>query len=259
MVTLKLALEQPTDPSANQKVYLDNQKLVNWYTNDVIVINNGSGTFDASVVNNTANVQAGNGTFTALYPKTTTSGQNNTAGNGTVTVTIPAVQTYVEGSDGMQNLKDLPMAAYLNTSESGVPPVLMFRNLASLIKVTVENPSSSDPFRVNSIKLSSTNGVALHGTYKWTFSQSTNNYVPNSFVDKTSTNDPNNTYRSEIMLDLNDNNTFDTIGKKGSKTYYIVVAPIQNCSLRIEVRGAVLGNYWKGAEGDHRGEAEPSA
>lgn len=234
MVTLKLALEQPTDPSANQKVYLDDQKLVNWYTNDVIVINNGSGTFDASVVNNTANVQAGNGTFTALYPKTTTSGQNNTAGNGTVTVTIPAVQTYVEGSDGMQNLKDLPMAAYLNTSESGVPPVLMFRNLASLIKVTVTNPNATYTFRINSIKLSSS-AANLHGTYTYSFNnRSSNKTVP------TVTSSTSPTYGKEIMLDFN--HTWTTIAGGRSKDFYLVVAPVSTASsFTIDVRGAVVG------------------
>ena len=230
MVTLKLALEQPTDPSANQKVYLDNQKLVNWYTNDVIVINNGSGTFDASVVNNTANVQAGNGTFTALYPKA----NGNSAGDGTVTVTIPAVQTYVEGSDGMQNLKDLPMAAYLNTSESGVPPVLMFRNLASLIKVTVTNPNATYTFRVNSIKLSSS-AANLHGTYTYSFNnRSSNKTVP------TVTSPTSPTYGKEIMLDFN--HTWTTIAGGSSKDFYLVVAPVSTASsFTIDVRGAVVG------------------
>ena len=230
MVTLKLALEQPTDPSANQKVYLDNQKLVNWYTNDVIVINNGSGTFDASVVNNTANVQAGNGTFTALYPKA----NGNSAGDGTVTVTIPAVQTYVEGSDGMQNLKDLPMAAYLNTSESSVPPVLMFRNLASLIKVTVTNPNATYTFRVNSIKLSSS-AANLHGTYTYSFNnRSSNKTVP------TVTRSTSPTYGKEIMLDFN--HTWTTIAGGSSKDFYLVVAPVSTASsFTIDVRGAVVG------------------
>ena len=233
MVTLKLALEQPTDPS-NQKVYLDANKLVNWYTNDVIVINNGSGTFDASVVNNTANVQAGNGTFTALYPKTTTSGQNNTAGNGTVTVTIPAVQTYVEGSDGMQNLKDLPMGAYLTSSDASSVPVLMFRNLASLIKVTVTNPNATYTFRVNSIKLSSS-AANLHGTYTYSFNnRSSNKTVP------TVTSSTSPTYGKEIMLDFN--HTWTTIAGGSSKDFYLVVAPVSTASsFTIDVRGAVVG------------------
>lgn len=254
MVTLKLALEQPTDPSANQKVYLDNQKLVCWYTDDEIKIHNGSSISTSHVLNQTATVAQGTN-YTAVYPAANSLGTANTVSNGSVTVTIPAVQTYVEGADGRQNLKDLPMGAYLTSSDASSVPVLMFRNLASLIKVTVENPSSTHPFRVNSIKLSSTNGVSLHGTYKWDFSTSSNNSVP--VLDVSNSSSP--AYGSEVMLDLNDNNTFDTIGEEGSKTYYIVVAPIQNCSLRIEVRGAVLGNYWKGAggnsSGDYNGEA----
>lgn len=260
MVTLKLALEQPIDPS-NQKVYLDDQKLVCWYTDDEIKIHNGSSTSTSQVLNQTATVAQGTN-YTAVYPAANSLGTANTVSNGSVTVTIPAVQTYVEGADGRQNLKDLPMGAYLTSNDAGNVPVLMFRNLASLIKVTVENPSSQHPFRVNSIKL--TGSVPLHGEYMWNFSQSTNDYSPAMYTSSTSP-----TYGNEVLLDLNgcanpndetdlSKYTFDTIGPDGSKTYYIVVAPFTTAStsFKVEMRGAVLGNYWEGsATGNYPGEA----
>lgn len=260
MVTLKLALEQPTDPS-NQKVYLDDQKLVCWYTDDEIKIYNGSSASTSPVLNQTATVAQGTN-YTAVYPATNSLGTANTVSNGSVTVTIPAVQIFGRGTDGRQNLKDLPMGAYLTSNDASSVPVLMFRNLASLIKVTVENPSTQHPFRVNSIKL--TGSVPLHGTYTWNFSQSTNDYSPTMYSTSTTP-----TYGTEVLLDLNGsanpNNpndlsgyTFDTIGPNGSKTYFIVVAPFTTAStsFKVEMRGAVLGNYWKGgAAGNYAGEA----
>ena len=275
MVTLKLALEQPTDPSANQKVYLDDQKLVCWYgTSDESIRVNNSNT-PIQVHNNTASVEESN-TYTAVYPFQNSLGDVNSANNGSVTVTIPAVQTFERGADGRQNLKDLPMGACLTSATDANVPVLMFRNLASLIKVTVENPSATHPFRLNSIKLSSTNNVPLHGKYRWDFKNnganvSTNNYSPTTFAADL-TDNSTITYRSEIMLDLNgmanpsnpndlSKYTFDTIGPDGSKTYYIVVAPITTaCTLRVDVRGAVLGDNWEISEsnvitGSFNGEA----
>ena len=250
MVTLKLALEQPTDPS-NQKVYLDGQKLVCWYgggysyqyglsvvnVDETIKINNSGNNNNNTynVENNTIEVPSGS-TFTAVYPATTTAGDFNTADAGTVTYFIPAVQTFTPGPNNIgQNLRDLPMAAYLDPSESGVPPVLMFRNLASLIKVTVHNPSTSKPYRLNSIKLSSTNGQPLHGKFTYTFSHSTNNTAPG-------TPTPSGTqpaYNSEVMLDFN--HAWETVSPNGSRDFYIVVAPFSNSSLRIQIRGALLG------------------
>ena len=261
MVTLKLALEQPTDPSANQKVYLDDQRLVNWYgegytlvynvlysfsvEKDKIKIN-GNNKYD--VKNNTTVVPSGS-TFIAVYP----ANNDNTVdvNHQSVTVTIPAVQTYTPGPGfSGQNLRDLPMAAYLDPSESGVPPVLMFRNLASLIKVRVHNPNSSSsgkPFRLNSIKLSSTNGQPLHGKFTYSFSHSTNNTAPG-------TPTPSGTqpaYNSEVMLEFN--HTWELIPAGGYRDFYIVVAPVTNCNFRIQVRGAVLGS--SSSDGFSNGEA----
>ena len=261
MVQLRIALEQPSNPSGSQKVFLDDQNLVNWYgtTDESIRVNNGN--TPIQVHNNTANVGESN-TYTAVYPYQNSLGDVNTANNGSVTVTIPAVQTFERGADGRQNLKDLPMGAYLTAAKAADVPVLMFRNLASLIKVTVENPSSQHPFRVNSIKL--TGSVPLHGKYTWIFNQSTNDYSPAMYTSYTSP-----TYGKEVLLDLNgcanpnDQNdlskyTFDTIGPDGSKTYYIVVAPFTTAStsFKVEMRGAVLGNYWiDGPAGNYPGEA----
>ena len=262
MVTLKLALEQPTDPS-NQKVYLDDQKLVCWYgegytlnynvlysvnVEDKIKINNNT-----YYVKNNTTVVPSSSTYIAVYPAKTTANDNNTVDvdNHSVTVTIPAVQTYTPGPGfSGQNLKDLPMAAYLDPSESGVPPVLMFRNLASLIKVRVHNPnstSSGKPFRLNSIKLSSTNGQPLHGKFTYTFSHSTNNIGPGTST--TSGTQP--AYNSEVMLDFN--HTWELVPAGGYRDYYVVVAPFTNCNFRIQIRGAVLGS--SSSDGYSNGEA----
>ena len=232
MVTLKLALEQPTDPS-NQKVYLDDQRLVCWYTDDEIKIHNGSSTSTSQVLNQTATVAQGTN-YTAVYPAANSLGTVNTVSNGSVTVTIPAVQTYVEGADGRQNLKDLPMGAYLTSSDAGNVPVLMFRNLASIIKVTVTNPNATYTFRVNSIKLSSS-AANLHGTYTYSFNnRSSNKTVP------TVTSSTSPTYGKEIMLDFN--HTWTTIAGGSSKDFYLVVAPVSTASsFTIDVRGAVVG------------------
>ena len=251
MITLRLQCEQPTDPT-NQKVYLDGQKLVCWYgggyqyqyglsvvnVDETIKINNSNADNDNTynVENNTVVVPSGS-TFTAVYPATTTAGDFNTANEGTVTYYIPAVQTFTPGPNNTgQNLRDLPMAAYMDPRESGVPPVLMFRNLASLIKVTVHNPSTSKPYRLNSIKLSSTNGQPLHGKFTYTFSHSTNNTAPG-------TPTPSGTqpaYSSEVMLDFN--HAWETVAPNGSRDFYIIVAPFSNSSLRIQIRGALLGD-----------------
>ncbi|MBQ9508940.1 MAG: hypothetical protein IJR53_05935 [Bacteroidales bacterium] len=261
MVTLKLALEQPTDPS-NQKVYLDDQRLVNWYTSytynrnifecvggamgphrvdeKIRIINNNDQENLSYVENYTAEVNSGT-TYTAVYPATNSLNEDNVVySNGRVKVKIPAVQAFVPGPNNVgQNLVDLPMGAFLNTSQSGVPPVLMFRNLGSLIKVTVENPSISYPFRINSIKLSADN-VNLCGENTWTFNgASSNNTVPTLASSASG--------GKEVMLDFN--HIYKTIPSGQSETFYIVVAPLNStCSLRIQVRGAVVGTNGTNSE-----------
>ena len=261
MVTLRLQCEQPTDPTARQKVYLDADKLVNWcapYTYqknmtesptvaDSVKIFNGSATDISIVENYTASATISSGAnYTAVSPVHATDGVENSVSNASVTVHIPAIQEFIPGPDGKQNIKDLPMGAYLTNATNSSTPVLMFRNLGSLIRVTVNNPSHDYSYRVTSIKLSSTDAtpVNLHGTYKWDFKDnntptSTNNFSPATYVqDKTPSNIG---YRSEIMLDFN--HYFKTIAPAGSESFYIVVAPITStCTFRIQVRGAVLGS-----------------
>ena len=261
MVTLRLQCEQPTDPTARQKVYLDADKLVNWcapYTYqknmtesptvaDSVKIFNGSATDISIVENYTASATISSGAnYTAVSPVHATDGVENSVSNASVTVHIPAIQEFIPGPDGKQNIKDLPMGAYLTNATNSSTPVLMFRNLGSLIRVTVNNPSHDYSYRVTSIKLSSTDAtpVNLHGTYKWDFKDnntptSTNNFSPATYVQDLT---PNNIgYRSEIMLDFN--HYFKTIAPAGSESFYIVVAPITStCTFRIQVRGAVLGS-----------------
>ena len=245
MVTLRLQCEQPTDPTARQKVYLDADKLVNWYVTDSIRVNNGS---PIHVYNNTANVGASN-SYTAVYPYKNSLGNTNSANNGSVTVTIPAVQTYVADASGNQIMRDLPMGAYLTGSAVSDSPVLMFRNLASLIRVTVENPSTDCPFRIYSIRLSSSNSKKLSGTFKWDFSGSSNSNVP------AQDNNYSGSSSNEVVLDLNANDNVEMIPANGSKTYFLIVTPItESCTLRADVRGAIMGNYG-GGSGTIAGEA----
>lgn len=232
IVELQLAVEQPVNHSDNQKVYLDNNRLVNWYVdnNEQIRINNGISTSTSQVINSTAKASGGT-TYTAVYPATNSAGDDNIANNGSVTVTIPSVQKYkLVNINGTlyQDLHDLPMAAYLNTAEN-VPPVLMFRNLASLIKVTVKN--SLGNIRISSIKIKSTNDVRLCGQYSCSLTKSTTKWIP-TIPAPASTSEY---YGDEVMLDFT-NSSDSVIGSGATKNYYIVVPPItEPCSLRVDI------------------------
>lgn len=204
-----------------QKVYLDNDRMVNWFgTADVteyIKIHNGSSSSTAQVLNDVATVSGGNH-YTAAYPSSSTVNSTN------CTVLIPYTQTYKE-TNGKQDMYQMPMVAYLNASSG----ILMFRNACALVKVTVNNTTGGN-YTIKRIKLGTKDGKILSGKYKYDFSSkpSTSNSLPNGTLVAGS-----GCTAADLVFE-----TAETLTAGQEKSYLVIVAPFTTCSdLEISITG----------------------
>ncbi len=131
-----------------------NGTALNWVSGDQIVVYGtaGSGVYTATpqtpatvAVFDNVSGETGDGPFHAFYPATlTTDG---------VTITLPATQTYVEGS-----INEFPMYAESNTS------TLAFRNLCGVLKLHLTKANTN----INTITI--TTNTDANGTYSIDYS-----------------------------------------------------------------------------------------
>ena len=144
-VTLKAVI----DNSANgAKVYIDDERYACWHHGDAVNINGSdytlsvasSGSAKAATITGVTESDAG---YTAVYPADRAAGV--TAAGDAVTVTIPAVQTYTtptvfDGSGTSYQYVETPMVGHCDAGDE----VIKFRNVGSLLKVTVTNSTGYD-------------------------------------------------------------------------------------------------------------------
>ena len=149
-ITLGVDFEQT---AGMQKTYVGNgDRTIYWNTDDAVLVNGEKYPVNEGAVE----VKLAN-SYYAVYPATEAN-KNVTANGGTVV--IPATQTYAADANGIQQLNG-PMAARLD----GKSGTLYFRNLYSLLKVTVA--ADGKDFTVNSITVTATDETpeALAGSY----------------------------------------------------------------------------------------------
>lgn len=145
-VTLGATIE---NIEGNPKLYIDNTLTPQWENNDPVWIN-GNDSYSVTISNNVAQIvnvaRAENNHYLAIYPADIVAvGQQ--AGNNSVTVNLPREQVY----QSSQQVK-VPMIAYTEGNTLG------FKNLCSLLKVTVEN-STDDAIALSRITLTASTAM----------------------------------------------------------------------------------------------------
>lgn len=145
-VTLGATIE---NIEGNPKLYIDNTLTPQWENNDPVWIN-GNASYTVTISNNVAQIanvaRADNNHYLAVYPADiVAAGQQ--AGNGSVTVNLPREQVY----QSSQQVK-VPMIAYTEGNTLG------FKNLCSLLKVTVKNYTNA-PITLSRITLTASTAM----------------------------------------------------------------------------------------------------
>ena len=144
-VTLGAVIDQ------NAKVYVDDH-LPSWENGDQMVINDDTYAITAASGGNGQinNVTAAR-SYRAIYPASLVASGSNITGSPSVPVTLPATQAYA--LVGNHQRCELPMGAYLTSGNT-----LMFRNLCSVVRVTVNN-QTNDALDVTSITIAADNAI----------------------------------------------------------------------------------------------------
>ena len=145
-VTLGATIE---NIEGNSKLYIDNTLTPQWENNDPVWIN-GNASYTVTISNDVAQIvnvaRADNNHYLAVYPADiVAAGQQ--AGNSSVTVNLPREQVY----QSSQQVK-VPMIAYTEGNTLG------FKNLCSLLKVTVKN-STNAPITLSRITLTASTAM----------------------------------------------------------------------------------------------------
>lgn len=160
-VTLGIETEGVGGSHSGAKVIIDNTYTPVWEGGDSVRINNET----KAVVLTGGQAQLQGLTeaekYRAFYPASMV-GSTNISDVESINMTLPSTQTYNVDASGKQQVV-LPMGAYM-TDNSGT---LQFKNLCSLVKLTVSNTNASGgaTITVTGVELStSTTGVKLCGT-----------------------------------------------------------------------------------------------
>ena len=138
----------------NQKLYITGV-TPQWEEDDPVWIN-GNGNYTVTFNNNTAqitNVTRDN-QYTAVYPANIVL-EGQTGSNGTVTVNLPREPHYLSNGDNQQS--KLPMIANYDGQD------LHFKNLCSLVKVTVTN-STGNSISISRITLTASSAMLSGST-----------------------------------------------------------------------------------------------
>lgn len=205
-VTLGVTIE---NINGNPKLYIDNTLTPQWETGDSVWVN-GSSNYAISF-NGTA-AQIANVTRTAdrhylaVYPAEIAANEE-TGNGGAVTINLPREQVFLFDNDNNRQQVKVPMIAYTTDGNS-----LQFKNLCSLLKITVHNGTS------NNITLSR---ITLTASINKLSGSVTASIIEDEQHNKHGHLDTWSN-ESEHDVSLIFNNT-ETIGSTTNKEYYIVV------------------------------------
>ena len=142
-VTLNAVIDNPA------KVYIDNNRYPCWTEHDVVHVNGQE--IEVQEIDGTyAKIPGVNHAdyFRAIYPASIVSSSANISGSASVPVTLPSRQKYI--TDNNIQRVEIPMGAY--TTFNGTRNTLQFRNLCSIVRVTITNdidPTAPDPNQTN--------------------------------------------------------------------------------------------------------------
>ena len=217
--------------NGNQKVYVDGKKMW-WNDGDRVLVNGLECNVNATSGEITANENE-NG-YAAVYSPAggaSLNGSGKTSTGGAYR--IPTMQSYVLDASNHQIIQ-APMAALLDTKFGN----LCFRNLFSLVKVTVANPRKDRAFTIKKIRVESPTGN-LSGEYNFAFTGVTSANAPTcseksggTMADSVVMNFPNG-----IVLAAN-------ASEYTTQDFYLVVAPFTNYDLKV----LVVGNTGQGVD-----------
>lgn len=212
-ITLKAVISQ------DSKAYIGDGNYPYWHTSDLVKINNVQYGFAAGTVDGTyatiSDVTTSTSGYDAIFP----SGIVNSMANGSASITLSTVQNYqVEaGQDGQDHQRlDIPMAA------RAIGNTFYFKNLCSVIRVTVNNNTGSD-LTVNSI-IVTVSGVNISGNATVTFGE-----TPTLVMDESE--EINHT----VILQLPNLWSQQNIGNGRSKVFDIIVPPFSDRDTYIRV------------------------
>ncbi len=146
-VTLGATIE---NLAGTAKLYIDANRTPQWENSDPVWIN-GNGDYSVTLDGTTAQitnvVRDGNNQYLAVFPADmVASGQ--TGATGSVSLILPREQQFQSSSQAK-----VPMIAYTTTGR-----ILDFKNLCSLLKLTVRNNTTSD-ITLSRITLTATNAL----------------------------------------------------------------------------------------------------
>lgn len=198
-VTLGAVIDQ------NAKVYVDDH-LPSWENGDQMVINDDTYAITAASGGNGQinNVTAAR-SYRAIYPASIVASGSNITGSPSVPVTLPATQAYA--LVGSHQRCELPMGAYLTSGNT-----LMFRNLCSVVRVTVNN-QTNDALDVTSITIAADNAI-LSGDGTATIAGQDNDAIVMSA-----------TGGHEVTLAKSDNTAMETLSAGNGTAVFDIVVP----------------------------------
>ena len=198
-VTLGAVIDQ------NAKVYVDDH-LPSWENGDQMVINDDTYAITAASGGNGQinNVTAAR-SYRAIYPASLVASGSNITGSPSVPVTLPATQAYA--LVGSHQRCELPMGAYLTSGNT-----LMFRNLCSVVRVTVNN-QTNDELAITSITIAAENAI-LSGEGTAIIAGQANDAIVMS-----------NTGNHEVTMAKSDNTAMETLPMGNSTAVFDIVVP----------------------------------
>ena len=198
-VTLGAVIDQ------NAKVYVDDH-LPSWENGDQMVINDDTYAITAASGGNGQinNVTAAR-SYRAIYPASIVASGSNITGSPSVPVTLPATQAYA--LVGNHQRCELPMGAYLTSGNT-----LMFRNLCSVVRVTVNNQTNV-ALDVTSITIAADNAI-LSGEGTATIAGQADDAIVMSA-----------TGGHEVTLAKSDNTAMETLSAGNGTAVFDIVVP----------------------------------
>ena len=218
-ITLKAVISQ------DSKAYIGTDNYPFWNDDDAVNINGVRYDFEEGSVAETyakiTEVTTNRNGYYAIYPSRIV----NSMENGVASITIPTEQTY-KLVDGKQRL-DIPMAAFTTGN------TLYFKNLCSIVRVTVNNNTGSDLI-LNSIILSVDDyNICGDATVNIGQNSSTLNMLPASQAE---------VYHS-VILKVPNSWTMNTISNLSHKDFDIIVPPFTGKDVYIRVETTSNTHY----------------
>ena len=207
--------------NGGQKVHMEGSLPV-WDNGDAIRVNNEdcnvSITGSGSTRKNSIAKQTEDPTYCAFYPASYLDANTNLANERSRGIWMGLPQRQEYSKSGNNQIVRMPMIAYSNTTN------LHFRNLCSVLKVTVTN-STDHQFKLDSIQVKS-DKANLWGRCSLSLAQTQytddNNNIPNGMSNLISGG------KVVTLCGANKTSMNETFAKNASKTFYIVVPVVSN-------------------------------